>query len=232
MRCEVSLRRMGTGTAVAAAALLLALGSLTGSASAANIQALKLEVAGTGLVGGAPLQIASANFTLANSFWSMTCTESITDAKVGANGLAKNDFEPISSGSFGGGSPNDNGLCQSNYEFVTNYEPEEASELVLNRKGQALWRFPRFKLIPLADVEKPAGHKEACDIISNQIAGTFPLSETPQPLVITFSAARMHLKGSHGAECGTGSGASPALSATLTFTSRGSQVEAVLFTHH
>jgi len=241
MQRKSSLQRLGLGAAAAAVASLLALGTLAGTAAATpNILALKLEVAGKELAGGARLTIATTDLTLANSFWSMTCTEGTMEAKVGQNGHTKNNFDPITSGVFGGGSPNGNGLCESPYEFVTSYEPEETSELVLNRpphggregEGQALWRFPRFKLIPLADVENPGGHKETCDITSNQLAGTFPVNdETPQPLVVTFTGARMHLKGDHGTECGSGKGASPLLSTTLTLTSDGSQVEAVLYDH-
>jgi hypothetical protein len=225
------LRVKAVGGAVATVLGLAALLALGASASG-ETKALKLEVAGTGLVGGAPISASSSNLTLANAFWSLACSDTVLGGTMGANNRANNDYIPIAEGSLGGGGSE--GLCASTFEFVTTWLPLslQAPELQLNRKGQALLRFPRIKLVPLEDVGMPPGHKEACVASSNGIAGTFPVNEVPQLLKVTFSNAKMHLEADHGAECGHRKGAAPLLSGTFTFTSRGSRVEAVIFEHH
>jgi hypothetical protein len=124
------------------------------------------------------------------------------------------------------------GRCASPFDFVSAWLPLQPAELQLNRKSEALLRFPRIRLIPEVDINNPPGEKEACVATSNGIKGKFPLSETPQLLTVTFSNAKMHLESGHGLECGHARGHLPFLSGTFTFTSGGSPVEAVIFEHH
>lgn len=212
-----------------AAALMLVAALVPAGAMASGATALKLETEGKELVGGAPLSALSTNLTLSNAFWSLTCAESVLSGDVGVNDKAKDDFNPISEASFHGGDPSHETLCASTFEFVVSYEPQQTSELILAKNGSAQLRFPRFKLVPLEDVENPEGHHEACVLSSNAIKGTFPVSETPQALVLTFTSAKMHLDADHGEECGSGKGASAFLSATFTFGSRGTEVDVVRY---
>ena len=214
----------------ACAAVTLGLAALCAPGASAGIMALKLEIAGTQITGGAPITLSSSNLALSNAFWSDDCTETTLGGSLGNNNKAKDDFIPITEGTFGGGG--NEGLCASSFNFVTQWMPEQTPEMTLDRKGHALLRFPRIRAVPLEDIEKPPGQKEACLASSNGIKGTFPVSETPQPLTVTFTESKMHLGAAHGQECGTGTGHTPLLSATFTFTSRGSVVEAVLFEHH
>ena len=204
--------------------------AFTGTASAGLIKALRLQVAGTPLPVGAPIVASSSNLTVSNAFWSMACTESTLTGTIGQNNKAKDDFMPLPEGQFAGGG--NEGLCADPYDFVTAWLPESPAELILERKGNALLRFPRFHLTPLEDVNKPPGQHEACGISSNALKTTFPLSATPQPLTVTFTNAKMHLEAAHGLECGHGKGHSFTMSATFTFTSAGEEVDDVIFEHN
>jgi hypothetical protein len=221
------MQRRIVGTSLATA-LLFAV-SFTGTASASSIKALRLEVGGTAMSAGAPIVATSTDTTIANAFWSLACTEGELTGTVGQNNKAKDDFIPITEGRFLGGGTE--GLCESGFNFVTAFLPEQPSELILERKGGAQWRFPRFRMTPLEDVNNPPGHKEACVAASNAVKGTFPLTTTPQPLTVTFSNAKMHLEADHGHECSGKKGHNPYMSATYTFTSRGQPVEAEIFEH-
>ena len=133
---------------------------------------------------------------------------------IGQNNKAKDDFIPITEGRFLGGGTE--GLCESSFNFVTAFNcTGTPSELILERKGGAQWRFPRFRMTPLEDVNNPPGHKEACVAASNAVKGTFPLTTTPQPLTVTFSNVKMHLEADHGHECSGKKGHNPYMSATL-----------------
>ena len=217
------------GTSLAAALVLVA--AFTGVASGAGlIKALRLQVAGTPLPVGAPIVASSTNTTVANAFWTLACSEGALKGTVGQNNKAKDDFIPISEGQFAGGG--NEGLCSSPFDFVTVWIPTQPAEMILERKGNITLRFARFRMTPLANINKPPGEKEACVASSNAVKGTFPLSMTPQPLTVTFTNAKMHLESSHGVECGSKTGHSPTMSATFTFTSEGQPVEAVIFEHN
>jgi len=220
------MQRRIVGTSLATA-LLMAV-TFTGSASA-EVKALRLQVGGIAMSAGAPIVATSTDTTIANAFWSLACSEGELTGTIGQNNKAKDDFIPITEGRFlGGGSE---GLCESTFNFVTAFLPEQPSELILERKGVAQWRFPRFRMTPLEDIENPAGHKEACVAASNAVKGKFPVTPTPQPLTITFTDVKMHLEGDHGHECSGKKNHNPYMSATYTFTSRGQPVEAVIFEH-
>jgi hypothetical protein len=211
------------------AATVLFVTAFTGTASAGLIKALRLQVAGTPVPVGAPIVASSSNLTISNAFWSMTCTESTLTGTIGQNNKAKDDFMKLPEGQFLGGG--NEGRCSDPFEFVTAWLPESPAELILERRGNAQLRFPRIRMTPLEDINKPPGQHEACVAASNALATTFQLSATPQPLTITFTNAKMHLESSHGQECGHGKGHSPMLSATFTFTSEGQEVDDVIFEH-
>jgi len=215
------------GASLAAAVLFVL--ACTGTASASLIKALRLQVAGTALPAGAPITASSSNTTVANAFWSLACSESSLSGTIGQNNKAKDDFIPITEGLFAGGG--NEGLCASTFEFVTAWLPSSPPELILERKGNAEFRFFRLRLTPLEDVNAPSGHHEACVAASNLLKGTFPLSATPQPLTITFTNAKMHLESDHGKECSGPKNHSPYMSGTFTFTSEGQVVEDVIFEH-
>jgi hypothetical protein len=215
------------GASLAATVMLMV--AFTGSASAGLIKALRLEVAGTPLATGAPIEASSSNLTVSNAFWTLACSESALTGTIGQNNKAKDDFMPLPEGQFAGGG--NGGLCASPFEFVTEWKPESPPELILERKGKAQLRFFRVRMTPLEDVEKPPGQHESCVAESNAVNGTFPLSATPQPLTVTFTDSKTHLAAGHGTECGSGKGHSPTMSATFTFTSEGQEVEDVIYEH-
>ncbi len=223
------MQRRIVGTSLAAA-LILAV-AFTGVASASLIKALRLEVGGNALPAGAPIVASSTDTTVSNAFWTLACSEGELTGTIGQNNKAKDDFIPFTEGRFAGGGSE--GLCASPFEFVTAWLPlpTQPAELILERKGGAELRFPRFRMTPLEDIEKPPGHKEACVAASDGVKGGFPLSSTPQPLTVTFTSVRMHLEADHGAECAGKKGHNPILSATFTFTSLGQPVEAVIYEH-
>ncbi len=185
---------------------------------------------GTALAVGAPIVATSTDTTIANAFWSLACSEGELTGTIGQNNKEKDNFIPISEGRFLGGGTE--GLCESGFNFVTAFMPESPSELILERKGGAQWRFPRFRMTPLEDINNPPGHKEACVAASNAVKGKFPLTSTPQPLTVTFTNVKMHLEADHGHECSGKKGHNPYMSATYTFTSRGQPVEAEIFEHN
>ena len=187
---------------------------------------LKLEVGGTGLIGGAPISLSSTNVTVANSFWSLACSEVSMNGAVAQNHKGKgNSILITEGGSFGGGG--NEGLCASGPEFVTMFEPQQTPELVLNTKGKALLHYTRLRLVPKEDIGKVENHQEACVASALTLRGTFPVTTTAQPLAVTFTSAKMKLE-SKGAECGIGLEGKPRLTGTLTATSRGSTVEVQL----
>jgi hypothetical protein len=224
------LRMKSVGAAVATVLALVALAPV--ASASGGIKAVRLQVEGTPLAVGAPIAASSSNLSIANAYWSFACTETTLSGTVGANNLAKNDFLPITEGLFAGGG--NEGRCASTFDFVSTWQPApmQPPELQLNRKAEALLRFPRVRLIPEADINNPAGQKEACTVSSNGFKGSFGLSETPQPLTVTFTNAKTHIEGGHGAECGHGKNHSPFLSGTFTFTSGGLPVEVVIFEHN
>jgi hypothetical protein len=204
----------------------LALLALAAPASAGPAK-LKLEAGGVGLVGGAPVTASSANTTVSSSFWSVACSEGTLQGSVSQNHKSKGDAFVITNGSFGGGG--EEGLCASTPEFVTIFQPGQTPELTLAHNGKALLRFPRLRLVPRANIEKPEAQQQACVVSATSLRGTFPVSETPQPLEVTFTGSKMHLGPNQGPECGAGMEARPNLSGTFTFTSRESAIEAVLY---
>jgi len=199
----------------------------TGVASAATV--LRLEVNGNVLPAGAPIVASSTNTTVSNAFWTLACSEGSLTGVVGQNNRPKNDFILITSGQFAGGG--NEGLCSSAFDFVTAWVPQNPPEFILDKKGGAQLRFPGFKMTPLEDIEKPPGQHEACTALSNGIKGAFPLSNSLQQLVVSYTNVKMHLAADHGAECGSRAGHSPFMSATFTFTSEGQEVEVVNFLH-
>lgn len=211
--------------------MLIAVGALAAAAvvpaSSLAGTALKLDVGGTGLVGGAPITVVSTNVTISNAFWSLACSEVSMNGALAQNRKGKgNSVEITEGGAFGGGG--NEGLCASGPEFVTTFEPEQTPELTLNTKGKALLHFTRLRLVPKADIEKVKGKQEACVISAVTLRGTFPVTTTPQPLAVTFTSAKMKME-SQGSECGTGLEGKPRLTGTFGATSRGSTVEVQLF---
>lgn len=221
-------RRMRMSRTLLIAAGTLAVAAAAPASSMASGKALKLEVEGTGLV-GAPILLSSTEVTVSNAFWNLACSETSLSGSMAQNNKGKGDAVVFTKGAFGGGGSE--GLCASGPEFVTTFEPVQTPELTLNTKGKALLRFTRLKLVPLADIEKPEGHQEACIISAATFRGTFPVTETAQPLVITFTAAKMKIE-AQGTECGAGREAKPLFTGTFTVSSRGSTVEVVIFSPH
>ncbi|HUH80705.1 MAG TPA: hypothetical protein VLZ06_05200 [Solirubrobacteraceae bacterium] len=200
----------------------LAVSALAPATSFAG-KALKLEVGGTGLA-GAPILLSSTEVTISNAFWDLGCSEGSLSGAMEQNRGAS-DYVVINNGAFAGGGSE--GLCASAPEFVTYFAPVQTPELKLNTKGQALLHFTRLRLVPKADVGTPEEH--ACIVSAATLKGTFPVSTTAQPLVLTFTSAKMKME-AQGSECGAGRGSKPLFSGTFTVTSRGSTVEAVIFT--
>ncbi len=214
--------------------MLIAAGALAAAvvapASSLAGGALKLETSGTGLVGGAPISLASSNVTITNAFWSLACSEVSMNGVLAQNRKGKgNSVQITEGGAFGGGG--NEGLCASGPEFVAKFEPEQTPELTLNTKGKALLHYTRLRLVPEANIEKVENKQEACVISALTLRGTFPVTTTPQPLAVTFTSSKMKLD-AKGPECGVGLEGKPHFSGTLTATSRGSTVEVQLFGGH
>jgi hypothetical protein len=214
--------KVGATLVIASLALL----ALTAPAGA-SMAKLKLVVGGVGIGGGAPVLGTSINATASSSIWSDACTESSLTGTVSQNFKSKGDAFVIPSGNFGGGG--NEGLCASNLEFVTIFKPIQTPEISFAHNGKAKLRFPRLRLVPAANINKPEAQQEACAIAASTMRGTFPVTETPQPLVVTFTESKMKLESSSGPECGFGAEAKPRFSGSFTFTSRGTQIEAVLY---
>ena len=212
--------RCTCATAVAAGTLVL---SAWAPATSLAGKALRLEVGETPLV-AAPILLSSSEVTISNAFWNLGCSEGSLSGSMEQNKSA-NDYVVINQGAFAGGG--NEGLCASAPEFVTYFEPVQTPELKLTTKGQAQLHFTRLRLVPKADVGAPEEH--ACIVSAITLKGTFPVSTTAQPLVLTFSSAKMKIE-VQGPECGTGHGAKPVFfTGTFAVTSRGSIVEAVIY---
>jgi len=196
------------------------------SVSAKGGARLKLEAGGSGLRGGAPISASSTSVTLANSLWNLTCSEGELKGRVDTNLAAKDTVDPITGGVFQGGG--NAGLCASTFEFVVSFTPVRTPELLLDRNGHAVLRYARLSLVPTVDVGKPEIEDEACNVVANGLKGTFPVSEAPQPLLVTFTGAKTHMETIRGAECGIE--APPLLTGSFAFVSHGSPVYAVLAT--
>jgi hypothetical protein len=220
-------RGMRLTWAMSIAAAALAISAWAPATSMAG-GALKLEVGGVGLV-GAPILLSSTEVTISNSFWSLGCSETSLSGSMAQNNKGKGDAVVITKEAFGGGGTE--GLCASAPEFVTTSQPLQTPELTLNTKGKALLRFTRLRLVPKEDIEKPEALQQACIISAATFRGTFPVTTTPQPLVVTFTNAKMKME-AQGTECGLGREAKPLFTGTFTVTSRGSTVEVVIFSPH
>ena len=102
--------------------MLIAAGALAAAAAAPASSlaggALKLEVGGTQLIGGAPISLASTNVTISNAFWSLACSEASLNGALAQNRKGKgNSVEITEGGAFGGGG--NEGLCAGGPQFVT-----------------------------------------------------------------------------------------------------------------
>ena len=219
--------RLTWAMSIAAGAMLAALGAPSSSLAASK--ALKLETGGVGLVGGAPIVLSSTEVTIQNSFWSLACSETALTGTLAQNFKGKGNGVVITKETFGGGGSE--GLCASTPEFVTTSQPLQTPELTLNTKGKALLKFTRLRLVPKANIEKPENKQEACVISAATFRGSFPVTTTAQPLVVTFTGAKMKIE-AQGTECGAGPTSKPLFTGTFTATSRGSTVEAVIFSPH
>lgn len=214
-----------TSTMLVAAGVL----AVTAVAPASSMArgSLKLEVGGTQLTGGAPILLSSANLTISNNVWNMACAETSLKGSLAQNLKSKgNSFLVTEGGLFGGGG--EEGHCAGTPQFVVKFIPVQTPELTLNTKGKALLHFVKMRLVPAANIEKPESKQEACVISATNMRGTFPVSETAQPLSVTFTGSKMKME-AQGPECGAGPEARPHFSATFTATSRGSTVEVGLF---
>jgi hypothetical protein len=215
-----------------AAAASLAAAAIAPVSSLAVRGSLKLEVAGKQLTGGAPMLLTSTNVTISNNSWSLACSETSLKGSLAQNLKEKdNSFLVTEGGMFGGGG--EEGRCAAGTtQFVAQFKPTQTPELTLNTKGKALLHFVALRLVPPANINKTEEHQEACTISATNIRGTFNITETPQPLVVTFPSAKMKMV-AQGAECGAGAEARPQFSATFTATTRESAVvEVALFNKH
>jgi len=211
-----------------AAAGALALGALAPASSLAR-GSMKVQADGTLLTGGAPVVLTSTNLTISNNVWGIACMESSMKGSLAQNLKSKGNSFLITEGAlFGGGG--EEGRCGGT-QFAVKFEPVQTPELTLNTKGKALLHYTKMRLVPAANIEKPESKQEACIISATNMRGTFPISETAQPLEVTFTSSKMKME-AQGAECGAGREARPHFSATFTATSRGSTVEVVLFGRH
>jgi hypothetical protein len=214
--------RLTFATSIAAAALL-AFAIAPAGAQAAKI--LKLETGGSEIVGGAKVSLSSTEVGVSNAFFHLACTSGTMSGSVDNNNKGTSDGMVLGEGVFGGGG--EEGVCGGTPEFLTKFQPVQTPELVLSKTGKALLHFVTLRLVPRADIEKPENKQEACIVSATTMRGTFPVTTTPQPLVVTFTAAKMKLQ-PEGAECGAGPESKPTFTATFTGTSHGSQIEAVV----
>jgi len=89
---------------------------------------------------------------------------------------------------------------------------------------RARLRHLRFELVPL---EKQRGVEEKCQVQSRKpMLGSFPVGETPQPLVVTVPPQFARIIPGSGKECDQKEGA--LLQGTFTFASDGAPVAVTL----
>ena len=215
-----------------ATVVALAAAAVAPASSLAVRGSLKLEVGGTQLTGGAPMLLTSTNVTISNNEWNLACSETTLKGALAQNLKEKdNSFLVTEGGMFGGGG--EEGRCAAGTtQFVAKFEPTQTPELTLSTKGKALLHFARLRLVPPANINKPENLQEACIISATTFRGTFPITEVPQPLVVTFPGSKMKMT-AQGAECGAGAEGRPHFSATFTATTRESAVvEVALFAKH
>ncbi len=219
-------KRLTFATSIAVGGLL-AVAMAPAGAQAAKV--LKLEAGGSQIVGGAKVSVSSTEVGVSNAFFHLACTSGTLSGSIDQNNKGTTDGMVLDEGVFGGGG--EEGVCGGTPEFLTKFQPVQTPELVLSKTGKALLHFVSLRLVPRADIEKPENKQEACIVSATTMRGTFPVTTTPQPLVVTFTAAKMKLQ-AQGAECGAGPEAKPVFTATFTGSSHGSPIEVVVLSSH
>src|SRR5262249_9814391 len=99
------------------------------------------------------------------------------------------------------------------------FNPRTTPEWEFVTAGKVKLSSMRFRL-------RNNGGPNTCQLEAKHLLGRFPVEKTPQPLVVTFTKAKLNqLREGAGGECGTGG--MHALSGTFTFTSEGQPIEVV-----